>query len=29
MGTINVNALVETVFEAVSDLSRHAGWDCS
>jgi len=26
MGTINVNAPVETVFEAVSDLSRHAGW---
>ena len=26
MGTINVNAPVETVFESVSDLSRHAGW---
>ena len=26
MGTITVNAPVETVFEAVSDLTRHAGW---
>ena len=26
MGKITVNAPVETVFEAVSDLTRHAGW---
>ena len=26
MGKITVNAPVDKVFEAVSDLARHAGW---
>jgi hypothetical protein len=26
MGKITVNASVDKVFEAVSDLTRHAGW---